>query len=742
MNDRRLSSNCRLFSLPTSSNWRAWVRLVCFAATAMTPLGAVSADKGGADTSQASAAAKAPADATTNPIAEAPPVAKSGEPTAESVAAQIKQLEAAEAELPDRAKLLEIYHQALDDLKQAAAQKAHADELEAKRAAAPNQLKLRKAAASAAPAVAANLPADAALANWEQLLDTAEQELETAQKTLAAKEDEERHRATRRLEIPQEIATARMKLDMLDPSATDATAAADDSPAVAAARQIALAASRHVLETEIALLEKEQQTYDDTASELLSLEHDAAAQTVEDTQKRVAAWRESVNKRREAEAERQAQEAHWAAANAEPAVRSLAEENSTLADRHSELTKRREELSAETDAVTTRLNQILDDFKHIEDKVGAHGSKEAVGYLLRKQRSELAAIDADRRAIGQRQEEIAKVQMELIDLQETSTRLRNLDNRVKEFIAALPPGSVVKPDDVRTLLKSKRKYIDALTGDESAYFSDLYELDTTQEKLVSEAEDELKFIDENVLWTRSAQPLSPGDAKKAVEAAAWLVRPANWLVAAQALVKSLRADVGFSVFIGVVLAGWFVIQTWLRRAIGKWSSASTPSDVVVADDTLRRACQTSIATLLIAALWPSTLWILGSFIAGGSTLAGDFPQAAGKALQIGAAVLLPLLFVRQICRRQGLGESHFGWSADALLTIRRQLNGLIVVGTPLAIVVAALEVQATDAWKDSLGRLLFIAGQLLVASLAFTAFRPAGKSLIGGVPQALPVLPD
>ena len=144
---------------------------------------------------------------------------------------------------------------------------------------------------------------------------------------------------------------------------------------------------------------------------------------------------------------------------------------------------------------------------------------------------------------------------------------------------------------------------------------------------------------------------------------------------------------------------------------------------------MRRACQTSIATLLIAALWPSTLWILGSFLAGGSTSPGDFPQALGKSLQVGAAVLFPLLFVRQICRRKGLGESHFGWSAAALQNIRRQLNGLIAIGTPLAIVVAALEVQATDAWKDSLGRILFIGGQLLLASLAFTAFRPVGKSL-------------
>ena len=338
-----------------------------------------------------------------------------------------------------------------------------------------------------------------------------------------------------------------MKLDALNQSAA-AAGAADDSTAVTSAKQVATTASRHAQETSIAVLEKELQTYDGAASKLLSLEHDAAAQRVEEMQTQVSAWHEAVSKRREAKVQRQAQEARLAAANAEPAVRSLAEANSALADRHSELTKLREQLSSESESVSARLAQLLDDFKHIEDKVSSQGANEAVGYLLRKQRSELSAIDADRHAIAARQEEIAKVQMELIDLQEQSTRLRNVDNRVKEFIAALPPESVVKPDDVKTLLKSKRKYIDALTTDESAYFSDLYELDTTQQKLVSEAENELKFIDDNVLWTRSAQPLPPGDAKRAVDGAAWLVKGPNWSMAAQALWKSLRKRRGIVYF--------------------------------------------------------------------------------------------------------------------------------------------------------------------------------------------------
>src|SRR5262249_53732830 len=143
--------------------------------------------------------------------------------SADTIAAKIKDLEAAsDADQPDRAALLELYRQALDDVKRSDEEHARAAELEKQRIAAPYQLEVLKrqhaAKAPAQPAKSLPGPPDSPLASWEQSLAGAEHDLETAQKALDDKESEEQQRAAHRVEIPQAIAAARVKLDELQQS--------------------------------------------------------------------------------------------------------------------------------------------------------------------------------------------------------------------------------------------------------------------------------------------------------------------------------------------------------------------------------------------------------------------------------------------------------------------------------------------------------------------------------------------
>ncbi len=159
----------------------------------------------------------------------------------DDISNQIKQLEAAgDADQPNRAALIDLYRQALADVKQSDDQKSRIAELEKQRIAAPYQLELRKreiAKKPTAPAQAEpSLPATASLDDWEQALDAAEQELQAAQKTADDMQSEQKRRAARRLEIPQAIAAARMKLDDLQQSASPASA---DDPALAQAQHVA-----------------------------------------------------------------------------------------------------------------------------------------------------------------------------------------------------------------------------------------------------------------------------------------------------------------------------------------------------------------------------------------------------------------------------------------------------------------------------------------------------------------------
>jgi potassium-dependent mechanosensitive channel len=647
--------------------------------------------------------------------------------TKESITTQLKEAEKLEAESPDRAKITEALNEALDYLKQADGKRARIAELEAKRVAVPSQLELRKRDAAAGHKQPA-LPPNVALADWEQSLDTAEQELSVAQKALETNEEEVQRHASRRREIPEAIAEARIKLDELGPASAELSGAAEETPAVADAWLARREAQRKLLHADVELLEKEMQTYDSTAMELSNLERDAAAQAVDEIEKRLADWRDAINARRRLEVEKQALEAHWAAATSDPAIRKLADENTALADRRRDVTKQIEEFAGQQTTVQEHLEKVRAQRKQATDKMKLAGLTEAIGQMLLMQRTELLAIEADRREVTARKREISRIQLELFDLNEQSTSLRDLDARIKEITASLSADGKAKPDDLRSLLKTRRKYVNSLMTDIDSYFNDLVELDSKQRELLSVADSYRNFIDERVLWVRSTHPITVADTPRAAEAAGWVASPTHWHETAGALVDEIRASPLSCSLIALAWCFALAMQGRLRNSIQRWAAPNRPLQST-AISSLRRALSTTAATLILAALWPSLLWLLGTWIANGAATRGEFASAIGAALKLTAEIMFPLLFARQICRKDGLAEAHFGWPAAALADLRRQLGWLTALGTPVVLVVAMFESQPNDVWRNSLGRFLFIACQLLLCPFFYRTLKPRTGSL-------------
>src|SRR5262249_44206580 len=140
---------------------------------------------------------------------------------------------------------------------------------------------------------------------------------------------------------------------------------------------------------------------------------------------------------------------------------------------------------------------------------------------------------------------------------------------------ALPHDTEVRPEDLRRLLETKRKYLRALADDDNSYFDALVAIDSQQRELLRKGDSFRDFIDERALWVRSTHALAPADIGRSVGAVAWLVNPNNWWSAVKELAAGIAGHAMLSFLIALAFIPWVLSQRRLREIIkrlGRWST--------------------------------------------------------------------------------------------------------------------------------------------------------------------------
>jgi potassium efflux system protein len=133
-----------------------------------------------------------------------------------------------------------------------------------------------------------------------------------------------------------------------------------------------------------------------------------------------------------------------------------------------------------------------------------------------------------------------------------------------------------------------------------------------------------------------------------------------------------------------------------------------------------------LMSLLMAAPWPVALGYLG-WVLERSPDATELSKALAVGLSFTAALMLPLELLRHVCRSKGLGQAHFGWPVASVHLFRKHLRWFMLLGLPLALLAATVHMLDNDRWRDSLGRLLFMAAMLLLGVFNHRVARPVGE---------------
>ncbi len=661
----------------------------------------------------------------------APPKPLSGEEFSALLQARLKQVDDLhDLSDADREKLKDLYQQALGEMEAAKRWAAKAAQFEKDAAQAPLELQQTKAALASPAQPAPVVASDASVPQIEQAIAKREVELEQWRTTLAAVESELKGRANRRVEIPKQITQAKERLTKINNELQTLTTGDENSPA-SSARRMVLIAQRRTAEQEILGGDRELAVYE-TLTELLPLRRDLGVRRVALAEQVIKQLQELVNRRRQQEAEQQLQQASREAGQAHPTVLlRLIEENAALAETRKSLAARIVDATAQLEQVSRELSDVKELFKQVQEKAAVAEKTNAtrtIGLFLRKKRDELPNVRTYRRNIAIRQQTMGEGELARLQLLDDRLALANVDLQTQAVLQSLnlrpQRGDRAELEKtVRQALKTKSDYLDALIADHDTYFKKLGALTDAEQQLIEATESCAQYIDQRVLWISSAAPLGSADLRRATDAFWWLMGPAAWFDIGRTLSLDSGRDWTRLLFSLPVSATFLLLFYWRRRFRIRMQQ--------IGEKAARGSCyrflptlETTLLTALVAVGWPGLMYYLGWRLTAAAE-ASDLCRALGEGLIATARVFFALQLLLHTCGRQGLAESHFGWSAAALKLLRHDIRWFSLPALPLMCVAVTMAWQENDHWDTSLGRICFITALLFFALALQRILRPA-----------------
>ncbi len=291
---------------------------------------------------------------------------------------------------------------------------------------------------------------------------------------------------------------------------------------------------------------------------------------------------------------------------------------------------------------------------------------------------------------------------------------------------------------VGRLRKTRLDLLQKLVPTQTSLFQSLVALHTAQREVALTSDEYESYIDGLVLWIRSASWMGPSEARDAVAGAVWFVQADNWMDVVRTALASVIAlpPIAAALFLALLA---LVAGRWpLRSRIAKSAASAQRHNCQVFHPT----ALSMLCTLLLAALWPAVLLVLGWALRRGPS-AGDFAHSLGQGLLTTGWFVFLFEFVRQVCCPNGLAAAHFDWNETARRKTRRHAQWLVALGSPLLLVMATLEDTAFEYSHGALGRFCALGFLSLIAVLAYRGLRPAApcfskpawpkKNQVGGV---------
>ncbi len=627
-----------------------------------------------------------------------------------------------------KARLTEAYDKAIAQLELSAdlGEKRRQYDQTVKTAAA--DLENIKKSLAQPPAPLPEAAPDLTLVQAEQALTQAALALEEAKKQAANLESEPKRRAERRTKIPEEINTAKQRLEEIKQK----LATTDDQQQqtdLDQANRTLLQLEQNAVRSRIDTATEELLAYDAT-NDLLAAQRDLAARQAATAERVVTFWQEKVTALRNKAAQAAKDEALRAkqeTKSAHPSLQEIAAENARLAQQQADLIAKVQEITQYADAIGARLASVKKDFDEAGEQIKTIGRvTDAMGVLLLGKRDKLPNISENQKRIRNRASLISTALVNNIDFDkrwsdlnpsDLTDEMDEIDTQLDGTVSATERDAIKK--EAASYYENQRKTLRALSDLNQDYATRLANLDIKERQLVATVEDFSDYIDANILWVRSSHTINLSDVGRTGRAMGWLLSPTNWQKAGAAL----RADFGDDPLPYVLIMFVIVASATFHAKIHKRIEAISEKVRQIQTDRFVFTLETFVLTILLAATWPVLLLLIHWRCA--AIAADDFVRAVTAGLSPLAATVFVFSFLRHLAMPRGLAQDHFRLREEPLAFFRRHLRWFFVLTVPVVFLFRVMQAQQVDdTWYGTVGRLVFVISMAGLAVFLLIVLRP------------------
>ncbi len=646
----------------------------------------------------------APADGQTVPVT---PVASSAL-TLEKVQEKIKEIEAmTELDEELKKKVLELYRQAEGSFQKAREYQTLAEQYKQAIESAPKQAEeLRNKLATEPEAPKLDVPPGVSSQELEALRTKEQAELATLKTALEQKKSAGKELQERAGKIPEQQAQAKQKIEEIDKS-LKAETAAGEAPLLTGAARAAFESRKKMRTQELAMLDQELLSHA-ARLKLLEAERDYQTRSVSQSEAKIRQFEERESRIKSEEAKKLqggAAALKREAADSHTAIQEIADENDKLSTKLKVIRKRADAAREDRLAIEELFKQVSKGTETQSEDVWLYGRG---GAAMRSKRQWLREVLHESRNLSSRwRGQIANAEYERFDLSTKERKLKNLDQELQRIADGqtqpLSPAEVQKLQDG---LQLKRKILTELEKNYDSFLQDLRTVESVSAELDKTIAKFSNLLDERLFWIPSATLPNISFFSDLIDAVMWAFSPQRWWKAGTAFLTDSQANPLLFLCALLVIGVLIVYRGRMRSQIQVLAGSVRKRRT----DRFKLTIWALAFTFLLAAPFALILMFLGWRLSvAGSTASAELAMAAGTAFLVMGKLFFALSFFYLLCTPSGVAEVHFRWSERTIQLLRRHLRWLLAVLLVTAFIVVLTEKQPKEEYRNSFGRLAFIA---------------------------------